>query len=224
MKDFQDLPSMEISLDLNDLNPEYAFNTVYSALAPFKTKSYSLEETGSLEDYSGSTSFSIITGENKFYNTLEVDSTGIKLKIHNEDIETLRAQASTAQESISTALGKVKKLDKKAQYNFSYAVYTKRLIELLLHQLFQKPPAQILYTPVCNVREGLIRMIDGFNPTDQDLAATFQDWTLKYQTLISLTQENEGVEPLPDNNKQTMGLTLLKSKKDIEEYIKALLS
>jgi hypothetical protein len=66
-------------------------------------------------------------------------------------------------------------------------------------------------------------MIDGFNPTDQDLAGTFQDWTLKYQTLISLTQEDGGTKPLPDNNKQTMGLALLKSKQDIEDYIETLL-
>ena len=50
-------------------------------------KSFSLKETGSLKDYSGSTSFSVILGENTFYNTLEVDSSGIRLKIHHEDMK-----------------------------------------------------------------------------------------------------------------------------------------
>ncbi len=224
MKNFDELPSTEMTFDLEGLNPEYAFNVVYSTLAPFKTKSYSLEETGSQEDYSSTTSFNTITDSGTFYNLLEVNPSEIKLRIHNEDVEVLKNQAEVIAKQVKTAITRMKKLDAKNQYNLSFAVSTKRLIELLLHQLFQDPPAEHLYTPVCNVREALIRMIDGFNPDDQDLAATFQDWTLKYQTLISLTQEQENVDALPLENKQTMGFILLKSKQDIERYIETLIT
>ncbi|MHA1917546.1 MAG: hypothetical protein ACTSUV_04450 [Candidatus Ranarchaeia archaeon] len=224
MSDFKDFPNLELRFPVGSLNSEYAFSTVYYAISNLKTKTRMIEETGNKENFSAKAQLIVITDTGKFYNILESDPSKIKLVLYSENLESLEKHVLEVSDRIVNSLQKMESLDEKTQYNIHYAVYNKRMIETGLTMLFTDPSGRKLYTPICNIREGIIRLIDGLDSEDVDQAGVFQDWTLKYQTLISLTQQPDKQEYLGDNEKRTIGLSFLKSKKDIEKYITDILS
>ena len=222
MSESQNLPNAQRLLDTGALDLDEAFNISYFVISPLKSKCIEATESTPGPDFEGSCEVQQITQDkSKNFFHLKIAGNLSYIKVYAQEPQVLVEEIA---QKIQLAFEKLRDIIPEKRQHISYMINHKRQIELLLTDLLKRVPARPTYFRVANVREGIIRMIEGFSEDEQDIATVFQDLTMQYQTVISvLTNKQDDVSVFTEDEVKRIGIVYMKSKEYINNYIESIL-